>query len=135
MPKRTFALVKYFFLNSRVKNWEFFYFLLNGACCTITTQCFTTGVGKKHWNVTGFLTYFFQKIFFTKVNFPTFVDIFFIKLNFWNKIYNWTKIGRVFKMTDAAPVKEYNLEKDCELRFEIDSKIQIIVEVNINQAT
>lgn len=34
-------------------------------------------------------------------------------------------------MTDTAEVKEYTLEKDCELRFEIESKIQITVEVSL----
>lgn len=33
-------------------------------------------------------------------------------------------------MTDTATTKEYNLEKDCELRFEIESKLQVVVEVN-----
>lgn len=35
-------------------------------------------------------------------------------------------------MNDAAekvPVKEYTLERDCELRFEIESKIQVVIEV------
>jgi hypothetical protein len=33
-------------------------------------------------------------------------------------------------MTDSTPPKEYNLEKDCELRFEIESKLSVVVEVN-----
>lgn len=33
-------------------------------------------------------------------------------------------------MTESTPPKEYNLEKDCELRFEIESKLQVIVEVS-----
>ena len=33
-------------------------------------------------------------------------------------------------MTDTAETKEYTLEKDCELRFEIESKTQITVEVS-----
>lgn len=34
-------------------------------------------------------------------------------------------------MTDSTKEekKEYTLEKDCELRFEIESKTQIVVEV------
>ena len=31
--------------------------------------------------------------------------------------------------TKESVVKEYTLEKDCELRFEIESKIQVVVEV------
>lgn len=33
-------------------------------------------------------------------------------------------------MTETETKKEYNLERDCELRFEIESKLQVIVEVN-----
>lgn len=33
-------------------------------------------------------------------------------------------------MSETAQTKEYNLEKDCELRIEIESKLQVIVEVN-----
>lgn len=33
-------------------------------------------------------------------------------------------------MTETSPPKEYNLERDCELRFEIESKMQVVVEVN-----
>ena len=32
-------------------------------------------------------------------------------------------------MTESI-TKEYNLEKDCELRFEIESKTQVVVEVS-----
>lgn len=31
--------------------------------------------------------------------------------------------------TKEATSKEYTLERDCELRFEIESKIQVVVEV------
>lgn len=34
-------------------------------------------------------------------------------------------------MSDSTDAKEYNLEKDCELRFEIESKIQVTVEVSV----
>lgn len=34
-------------------------------------------------------------------------------------------------MSESTTPKEYNLEKDCELRFEIESKLQVVVEVNI----
>ena len=33
-------------------------------------------------------------------------------------------------MTEFIVPKEYNLERDCELRFEIESKMQVVVEVN-----
>jgi hypothetical protein len=32
-------------------------------------------------------------------------------------------------MTETGTLTEYNLEKDCELRFEIESRIQVVVEV------
>lgn len=38
------------------------------------------------------------------------------------------------KMTDPTKetaMKDYTLEKDCELRFEIESKTQVIVEVRV----
>lgn len=31
--------------------------------------------------------------------------------------------------TEKTLSKEYTLERDCELRFEIESKIQVVVEV------
>lgn len=31
--------------------------------------------------------------------------------------------------TKEAAFKEYTLERDCELRFEIESKTQVVVEV------
>ena len=42
--------------------------------------------------------------------------------NIWNK-------SRMADPTKESVVKEYTLEKDCELRFEIESKIQVVVEV------
>lgn len=30
-----------------------------------------------------------------------------------------------------AEVKEYTLERDCELRFEIETKTQVVVEVKV----
>lgn len=34
-------------------------------------------------------------------------------------------------MTETVSTKDYNLERDCELRFEIESKVQVVVEVSI----